>query len=52
MKRKIKTSGYSRRVSGIFTLLGCYVEGICISLQTFRDKLWVPTSRVKQSKTA
>jgi len=33
-----------------FALLGCYTAYIARDLQTFRDNLSVPLSRVKQSK--
>jgi hypothetical protein len=37
-------------VDEICALLGYYAAFSCISVPTFRDNLWVPSSRVKKSK--
>jgi hypothetical protein len=45
------SSGFCCSVNEIFALLGCCTAGISSYLQTFRDNLSVPSSRVKMSKT-
>jgi hypothetical protein len=46
------TSGFRRDVDEICALLGCYAASSGNPLRTFRDKVSVPSSRVKQSNEA
>lgn len=48
-KEYCMTSAFRRGAYDVFALLGCYAALIGSQVMTFRDSLWVQSSRVKQS---